>query len=170
MRFSKNALCCLDNGEVLAGANGKVVRITPAELFESVSPSCVIFTNLFVGNTEITPGMEGRDILKSNISCADQITLNHDDDFTLTVSTSTIATLQETDAISGRSPLEFMRIIRLRHGLTLVRQGGLTVSEVAYKVGMSPKQFAKFFKEEYGSLPSKYAKAPRLSLAMLIIS
>ena len=59
-------------------------------------------------------------------------------------------------AISGRSPLEFMRIIRLRHGLTLVRQGGLTVSEVAYKVGMSPKQFAKFFKEEYGSLPSKY--------------
>ena len=59
-------------------------------------------------------------------------------------------------AISGRSPLEFMRIIRLRHGLTLVRQGGLNVSEVAYKVGMSPKQFAKFFKEEYGSLPSKY--------------
>ena len=59
-------------------------------------------------------------------------------------------------AISGRSPLEFMRIIRLRHGFTLVRQGGLTVSEVAYKVGMSPKQFAKFFKEEYGSLPSKY--------------
>lgn len=59
-------------------------------------------------------------------------------------------------AISGRSPLEFMRIIRLRHGLTLIRQGGLTVSEVAYKVGMSPKQFAKFYKEEYGSLPSKY--------------
>ena len=59
-------------------------------------------------------------------------------------------------AISGRSALEFMRIIRLRHGLTLVRQGGLTVSEVAYNVGMSPKQFAKFFKEEYGSLPSKY--------------
>lgn len=86
VRFSKNALCCLDNGEVLAGANGKVVRITPAELFESVSPSRIIFTNLFVGNTEITPGMEGRDILKSNISCTDQITLNHDDDFTLTVS------------------------------------------------------------------------------------
>ena len=58
-------------------------------------------------------------------------------------------------AISGRSPIEFMRLIRLRHGLSLVRQGGLTVSEVAYRVGMSPKQFAKFFKEEYGVLPSK---------------
>lgn len=31
-----------------------------------------------------------------------------------------------------------------------------TMSEVAYKEGMSPKQFAKFFKDEYGSLPSKY--------------
>lgn len=59
-------------------------------------------------------------------------------------------------AISGRSPIEFMRIIRLRYGLTLIRQGELTVSEVAYRVGMSPKQFAKFFKEEYGTLPSKY--------------
>lgn len=59
-------------------------------------------------------------------------------------------------AISGRSPLEFMRVIRLRHGLSLVRQGGLSVSEIAYRVGMSPKQFSKFFKEEYGVLPSKY--------------
>ena len=30
------------------------------------------------------------------------------------------------------------------------------MSEVAYKVGISPKQFGKFFKDEYGSLPSKY--------------
>ena len=30
------------------------------------------------------------------------------------------------------------------------------MSEVAYKVGISPKQFAKFFKDEYVSLRSKY--------------
>lgn len=61
-------------------------------------------------------------------------------------------------AILGRSPIEFMRIIRLRHGLSLIQQGGFTVSEIAYRVGMSPKQFAKFFKEEYGVLPSKYGE------------
>ena len=61
-------------------------------------------------------------------------------------------------AISGRSPLEFMRVIRLRHGLTLIRRGGMTVGEVAARVGMSPKQFARFFKEEYGCLPSKYGE------------
>ena len=61
-------------------------------------------------------------------------------------------------AISGRSPLEFMRVIRLRHGLALIRRGGMTVGEVAARVGMSPKQFARFFKEEYGCLPSKYGE------------
>ena len=86
VHFSKNALFCIDNGEVLAGANGKVVRIIPSELLESIAPNRIIFTNLFLGTTEITPGMEGRDILKCNISNTEQITLNYDDDFTLTVS------------------------------------------------------------------------------------
>lgn len=86
VRFNKNALFCIDNGEVLAGANGKVVRIIPSEPFESIAPNRIIFTNLFIGTTEITPDMEGRDILKCNISNTEQITLNYDDDFTLTVS------------------------------------------------------------------------------------
>ena len=86
VRFCKNALFCTNNGEVLAGANGKIVRIIPTELYESLTPSRVVFTNLLVGNTEITPNMAGRDILKCNISSANQITLHYDDDFTLTVS------------------------------------------------------------------------------------
>ncbi len=59
---------------------------------------------------------------------------------------------------TGKSPLEFMRTIRLRHGLARVQQGKLSVSEIAYSVGLSPKQFSKFFKEEYGVLPSLYKK------------
>ena len=39
---------------------------------------------------------------------------------------------------------------------TKIADTDFTMGEVAYKVGMSPKQFAKFFKDEYGSLPSKY--------------
>lgn len=59
---------------------------------------------------------------------------------------------------TGKSPLEFMRMIRLRHGLTMIQQGKHSVSEIAYSVGLSPKQFSKFFKEEYGVLPSQYKK------------
>lgn len=59
---------------------------------------------------------------------------------------------------TGQSPLEFMRGIRLRHGLQLLRQGNMSVAEIAYKTGLSPKQFSKFFKEQYGCLPSQYKK------------
>ena len=59
---------------------------------------------------------------------------------------------------TGLSPLEFMRAIRLRHGLQLLRQGNMSVAEIAYKTGLSPKQFSKFFKEQYGCLPSQYKK------------
>ncbi|WP_196795664.1 two-component regulator propeller domain-containing protein [Segatella oris] len=59
---------------------------------------------------------------------------------------------------TGQSPLEFMRSIRLRHGLQLLRQGDMSVAEIAYKTGLSPKQFSKFFKEQYGCLPSQYKK------------
>lgn len=61
-------------------------------------------------------------------------------------------------AATGKSPLEFMRAIRLKHGLAYLQNGDLSISEIAYNIGLSPKQFSKFFKEEYGCLPSQYKK------------
>ena len=62
-------------------------------------------------------------------------------------------------AVSGRTPIEFMRTIRLKRGLQLLQQGGGNISQVAWAVGMSPKQFSKYFREEYGVLPSDYVRA-----------
>lgn len=59
---------------------------------------------------------------------------------------------------TGQAPLEFMRTIRLQHGLRLLQQGEMSVAEIAYKTGLSPKLFSKFFKEQYGCLPSQYKK------------
>jgi len=39
-----------------------------------------------------------------------------------------------------------------------LEQGGESVSQVAWQVGLSPKQFAKYFKEEYGLSPSELSK------------
>ena len=61
-------------------------------------------------------------------------------------------------SITGKSPLEFMRIIRLKKGMQLLQQRQYTISEIAYRVGLSPKQFSKYFRDEYGSLPSEYEK------------
>lgn len=61
-------------------------------------------------------------------------------------------------AITGQSPVEFIRKIRLRHAAQLLEKSQLTVAEVAYKVGFNnPKYFTKYFKEEYKTLPSHYA-------------
>lgn len=60
-------------------------------------------------------------------------------------------------AVTGRTPIEFIRIIRLKRSAQLLRESQLNVSEVAYQVGFnSPKYFTRYFKEEFGILPSEY--------------
>ncbi|RAW00052.1 hybrid sensor histidine kinase/response regulator transcription factor [Pseudochryseolinea flava] len=65
-------------------------------------------------------------------------------------------------ALTGKSPLEFIRVIRLQQAAQLLEKSQLTVSEIAYKVGFNnPKYFTKYFKEEYSMLPSAYAAEKR---------
>lgn len=59
--------------------------------------------------------------------------------------------------ITGKTPIEFIRIIRLKRAAQMLRESQLNVSEVAYRSGFnSPKLFSKYFKEEFGILPSLY--------------
>lgn len=61
-------------------------------------------------------------------------------------------------SLTGKSPIEFIRIIRLQRAAQLLEKSQLTVAEIAYKVGFNnPKYFAKYFKEEFKILPSGYA-------------
>ena len=62
-------------------------------------------------------------------------------------------------AITGLSPLLFIRTLRIKRGRQLLEQSGENVSQVAYSIGLSPKQFAKYFREAYGQLPSDFLKA-----------
>lgn len=58
-------------------------------------------------------------------------------------------------AITGMSPIHFVRTIRIKRGRQLLENSGESISQIAYKTGLSPKQFAKYFKEEYGISPSE---------------
>ncbi|MCB0569227.1 MAG: response regulator [Phaeodactylibacter sp.] len=61
-------------------------------------------------------------------------------------------------AITGKTPTKFIRLIRLKKAAQLLEKSNMTVSEVAYTVGFgSPKQFSKYFKQEFDLLPSVYA-------------
>lgn len=69
-------------------------------------------------------------------------------------------------SLTGKSPLEFIRTIRLQQAAQLLEKSQLTVAEIAYQVGFNnPKYFARYFKEEYNVLPSAYAAGKRKGFA-----
>lgn len=61
--------------------------------------------------------------------------------------------LQMTD----RSPVEFIKLVRLKQAAQLLENTQLNISEIAYKVGFNnPKYFARSFKIEFNLLPTDY--------------
>ena len=60
-------------------------------------------------------------------------------------------------SLTGKTPIEFVRLMRLKRAAQLLEKSGMSVSEIAYEVGFnSPKNFAKLFKDEFKVLPSQY--------------
>ena len=59
-------------------------------------------------------------------------------------------------AITGKSPLDFIRTLRLKRARQYLEKSQLGVAEIAWKVGISPHQFTKYFKEAYGMTPSEF--------------
>ncbi|MBC3791773.1 hybrid sensor histidine kinase/response regulator transcription factor [Spirosoma utsteinense] len=65
---------------------------------------------------------------------------------------------KELLALTERSLIEFIRTIRLRRAAQLLGKSQLSVAEIAYQVGFNnPKNFTKYFKQEFGVIPSQYA-------------
>jgi len=64
--------------------------------------------------------------------------------------------------LTGKSPVEFIRSIRLKKAVYLLENSQLTISQICYEVGFNtPKYFTKLFKEEYNILPSAYTSSVR---------
>ena len=60
-------------------------------------------------------------------------------------------------SVTGHSPADFIRIMRLKKAAVLLIQQHTSVSEVCYEVGFSnPEYFSRKFREHFGSSPSKY--------------
>jgi len=61
-------------------------------------------------------------------------------------------------SLTGKSPIEFIRVIRLKRAARLLEKSQMSIAEIAYQVGFNnPKYFARYFREEYRMLPSEYA-------------
>jgi signal transduction histidine kinase/ligand-binding sensor domain-containing protein/DNA-binding response OmpR family regulator len=65
-------------------------------------------------------------------------------------------------ALTDRTPIEFIRVIRLKRAAHLLETSQLSVSEVAYQVGFNnPRYFSKYFSKEYEMVPSEYIEKNR---------
>lgn len=63
-------------------------------------------------------------------------------------------------AITGKTPLEFIRHIKMERAHELLTDQSRTVSDVALELGYSNrKSFSQSFKEEYGVTPSDYQRS-----------
>ncbi|MCW0481608.1 hybrid sensor histidine kinase/response regulator transcription factor [Gaoshiqia sediminis] len=61
--------------------------------------------------------------------------------------------------ISGYSPKDFVRILRMKKAGALLRENDLNISEVCFKVGYNDSDyFSKQFKRHFGKTPSDYKK------------
>lgn len=65
-------------------------------------------------------------------------------------------------ALTGLTPADYIRTLRLRRAAELLTDEKTSVAEVSYKVGIEdPHYFIKLFKQQYGITPKKYQKGQK---------
>lgn len=62
--------------------------------------------------------------------------------------------------LTGYSPNEYLRIIRMKKAAELLLENQLTIAEISYKIGISdPLYFSKCFKQQFGVAPTIYRRS-----------
>jgi len=95
-------------------------------------------------------------IIEKNISNSDFSV----EEFAREMFMSRVALYKKLLQLTRQTPIEFIRSMRLKRAARLLEKSQLTIAEIAYEAGFNnPKTFAKYFKAEFGVLPSSYVKA-----------
>ncbi len=72
---------------------------------------------------------------------------------------SRVQLFRKFKAITGCTPSEYIKAVRLQHAADILESGKQSIADVAYMVGFSdPKYFSNCFSEKFGMTPSQYAK------------
>ena len=67
---------------------------------------------------------------------------------------------RKIQSLTGQSPTEFVRTIRLRRAAQLLREGRMTVTEISYATGFSSvSYFSRCFRTMFGVPPTQFGKA-----------
>ncbi len=81
------------------------------------------------------------------------------DDIGAGLGISRVQLYRKVKALTGLSPIELLRQIRLQKAYTLLKTTDWTISEIAYTVGFSsPGYFTTCFKKQFGKYPTEIKK------------
>lgn len=113
-----------------------------------------------VNPAEITITPVDEKFLKQALEAVEKNMDNPDfsvEDFSRDMFMNRVTLYRKILSLTGKTPIEFIRSIRLKRAAQLLEKSGMSVSEIAYEVGFNnPKHFSKFFKEEFKVSPSQY--------------
>jgi signal transduction histidine kinase/ligand-binding sensor domain-containing protein/DNA-binding response OmpR family regulator len=120
---------------------------------------------LDVKASEIQITTHDEKLIKSTVEMVESNMTNKDfsvEELSRQLGMSRVLLYKKLLALTGKTPIEFIRTIRMQRAAQLLEKSQYTVSEIAYQVGINnPKYFTKYFKDEYNMLPSSYAAEKR---------
>lgn len=139
------------NNEILALKMARLIRLRRRGLKRSLiepTPSRIEITSLDEQLVEKAVKYVEDNISRSDLSV---------EELAQQLGMSRVHLYKKLSALTGKSPIEFIRLLRLKRATQYLAESQLTIAEIAYKLGFNnPKYFSKYFKEEFGMLPSEY--------------
>ena len=95
------------------------------------------------------------DLLKENISNSEYKVENIGEELHM----SRAQVFRKIGALTGNSPGDLLRVMRLKKAAELLLTGNLNIAQVMFEVGyQTPAYFARKFREYYGVNPSEYQR------------
>jgi len=157
---------------LLSGANDFISKPYKTELLKSKIESLLQLKNLskevyskqieFTSTPETITSEDAKLLRKIN----DYITENISNenlsvsDMSASLGLSRATLYHRVLELTGLSPVEYIRDIKLEKSMMLLEKSGMSVSEVAYRIGFStPNYFSKVFRNKYGRSPSEIKKS-----------
>jgi DNA-binding response OmpR family regulator len=84
------------------------------------------------------------------------------DEFAVVMASSKSTLHRKLKSLTGLSPGEFIRNIRLKHAAQMLLNNKGNISEIAFSVGFNdPKYFSRCFKSEFGLTPREYQESKK---------
>lgn len=109
----------------------------------------------------VTDSSADEAFLNEIISCIEKNIDNSEytiDSLASDVVMSRMSLYRKMKSLTGQTPADFIRTVRLKTAAQLLKSGNCNVSEACYRTGFaSPQNFSKHFKEMFGVLPSQYS-------------